>query len=63
MQLSNSFTNRSSQLALWLAQNPHVARAILLALPVILALGVALLTGAPAYACSPSANGGGTTCG
>jgi hypothetical protein len=51
--------SRLSTAALWLADHPLVVRIALIALPMVLALGAALLTHSPVYA-DPTGSGGST---
>ena len=50
MLLSTPLPTRAYQVAVWLTQHPHVTRVMSIALPFVVALIVALVTGLPAYA-------------
>ena len=58
MSLSTPLPTRAYQVAAWLTQHPHVMRAMSIALPFVVALIVALVTGQLAYAGECPVNGG-----
>ena len=57
MEFNTRLSNSVASFGLWLAQNPSVVRTALVALPLLLALGAALLTSGSVYAC-PAGSGG-----
>ena len=56
-QLTSTFSSAS----LWLAEHPGVVRVALIAMPILVALGAAMLAHTPVYACPVGGSGG--TCG
>lgn len=60
MTLSHIFSRSLAKFYVWRCEHPLAARAVVLALPVVLALAVALLAHNPALATPVSGGGGGT---
>ena len=58
MQLTQTLSLSTTNLNIWLAQHPGLIRIGLVALPALLALGLALLTGNLAHACTPTSSDG-----
>ncbi len=57
MELVARPANYAAEFGLWLSQNTYVVRMALIVLPILLALGAALLTSGAVYAC-PASGGG-----
>ena len=57
MELVARPANYATKFGLWLSQNTYVVRMALIVLPILLALGAALLTSGAVYAC-PASGGG-----
>jgi hypothetical protein len=59
MTTSAKLQHAGTQVALWINQNPAATRVALFVLPVVVALGFALFTGSPVYACPAGSSGSG----
>jgi hypothetical protein len=59
MNITSKFQFASTQVALWMSQNPTATRVALFVVPVVVTLAVALATGSTVYACPSGSSGTG----
>jgi hypothetical protein len=59
MTATSKLQYTTTQVALWMSQNPTATRVALFVVPVVAAVAFALATGTPVYACPAVSSGSG----